>query len=494
MHGACKVASSVLQEITQAVINNPSLLPTDVSKGKGLKFVPSAVDGASAHLGKVSRIVTNARKLSPAYSSKWSVEEFETIADEIDSKDEQYSGDDGKTRKEFSKLGRPYLRAVGIEDGVKYILTMSPLMCDILCSADFLEADVTYNENTEYKYLFNLAAFNSVTMEWMVVARTRMTSESAEAYKLAFEKIFSLCKSRHHDFAVHETIKGIVIDWSAAEMKGLKLAIGDEHANKLLKGCRVHWIRSCQRVCDRICKSSIEKNVFKTLSTAITCLKKPTNIIACFQALCGERSVASMTSIVTSLNSKDAKYVDKYSDWSAASHWASWWSTEEHLRMLCLPFSEMTSQVWTSCPSTSNAVERKNAECKEKHPLPLKAAMINVYNIDRAVCCKHIAALKKSSISYRSKTDEARAADAQRRKKERNTKPSVSDPQAMWGPPDKKSNFNGGGSKSVRKVELKRNHSHENDGETPPSKRKCTGLVGKQIEMEFANDDGSIKW
>ena len=79
---------------------------------------------------------------------------------------------------------------------------MSPLMCDILY---FLEADVTYNENTEYKYLFNLAAFNSVTVEWMVVGRTRMISESAEAYKLAFE-IFSLYRSRQ-DFAVHEIIK-----------------------------------------------------------------------------------------------------------------------------------------------------------------------------------------------------------------------------------------------------------------------------------------------
>ena len=104
MHGASKVASSVLQEITQAVINNPSLSPTDVSKGKGLNFVLSAVDKASAHLGKVSRIVTNARKQSPMYSSKWCAEEFEELADEIDSKDEQYSGDDGKTRKEYSKL------------------------------------------------------------------------------------------------------------------------------------------------------------------------------------------------------------------------------------------------------------------------------------------------------------------------------------------------------------------------------------------------------
>ena len=228
-----------------------------------MNFVPSAVDGASSHLGKISRIVTNARKQSPMYTSKWSVEEFEHIADEIDSRDEQYSGDAGKSRDEYSKLGRPYLRAVGTEDGVKYIVKMSPLMCDVLCNADFLEADVTYNENTEYKYLFNLAAFNSATMEWMVVARIRMTSECAEAYKFAFEKIFSLCRNRHPKFVVHETIKGIVIDWSAAEMKGLKLAIGDDQANKLLRGCRVHWIRSCQRVSDKICKSSTEKKVFK---------------------------------------------------------------------------------------------------------------------------------------------------------------------------------------------------------------------------------------
>ena len=125
--------------------------------------------------------------------------------------------------------------------------------------------------------------------------------------------------------------KGIVINWSAAEMKGLKLAIGDEHAKKLLKGCQVHWIRLCQRVCDRICKSSTKINVFKAMSTAITCLKKPTNIIACFQALCGERSAASMTSIVTSLNSKDAKYVDKH-------RWALILSTAEGTNFTLAPF------------------------------------------------------------------------------------------------------------------------------------------------------------
>ena len=158
----------------------------------------------------------------------------------------------------------------------------------------------------------------------------------------------------------------------------------------------------------------------------------------------------------------------------------------------------MTSHVWRDCPSTSNAVERKNSECKEKHPLPLKAAMINVYNLDKAVCCKHIAA-SKDSVSYRSKIDEARAADTQRRKKERNAKSSIQDPEALWGPPDKKCNFNV--KKGDRKVEQpKRSRCHENDEETPPSKRKChndrstQALVGKRIEMEFTNEDGSTTW
>ena len=165
--------------------------------------------------------------------------------------------------------------------------------------------------------------------------------------------------------------------------------------------------------------------------------------------------------------------------------------------MLCLPFSDMKSHVWKCCPSTSNAVERKNSECKVKHPLPLKAAMINVYNIGLYAISTYLRQ-KKSSISYHHKTDELRAADAQCRKKERYSTSSVSDPEAMWGPPDKNSNFNGG-CMNVDKIKRpKRIHSQTGDKceDVPPSK-KCARtpiLVGKNIEMEFANEDGSTTW
>ena len=224
---------------------------------------------------------------------------FETIADEIDATDNDRAGDNGKTEQHYKKLGRPYLRAVGMEDGVSYILTMSPLMCDILTSADFMQADVTYDENTEYHYLLNVVAFNFSTMEWMTVARVRLSCETSDAYRIAFQKVINICRARHPDFSPTDDIKGIVIDWSRAEMNGLKLAVGETAAMQLLRGCQVHWIRSCQRICERVSTSKDkrkEMSIFKKLASAITSLNDCAQIIACFEALCGERTVSTIYS------------------------------------------------------------------------------------------------------------------------------------------------------------------------------------------------------
>ena len=57
---------------------------------------------------------------------------------------------------------------------------------------------------------------------------------------------------------------------------------------------------------------------------------------------------------------------------------------------------------------TTNAVERKNQDCKSDRPLALKLAMINVYKIDKNTCYEHIAAENSSSVSYTSKDEETR--------------------------------------------------------------------------------------
>jgi len=58
LHGAFKICNLVQDKIIgDAVQYNWSITPTDVSQGKGIGFIPSAIDTASAHLGQVARQV-----------------------------------------------------------------------------------------------------------------------------------------------------------------------------------------------------------------------------------------------------------------------------------------------------------------------------------------------------------------------------------------------------------------------------------------------------
>ena len=85
-----------------------------------------------------------------------------------------------------------------------------------------------------------------------------------------------------------KSLIGIVTDWSDAEINGLKLAVGKEMATKLLTGCGGYWQRSCQRVADRVASSAhkqMERNVF---------LKIAYKIPACYQTLCGVRTVKQL--------------------------------------------------------------------------------------------------------------------------------------------------------------------------------------------------------
>ena len=42
-------------------------------------------------------------------------------------------------------------------------------------------------------------------------------------------------------FEVGRSLLGVVIDWSNTEDAGLKMAVGEHKAAKLVKGYKVHW-------------------------------------------------------------------------------------------------------------------------------------------------------------------------------------------------------------------------------------------------------------
>ena len=93
------------------------------------------------------------------------------------------SGDNEEKRKEYRKL-----ISAGLEEGVKFIFTTSPLMATVAANSEFIQTDITYDNSKDYPYIFNAVAFNCTSMEWMVIGRLRLDKQSKEAYSLAFKR------------------------------------------------------------------------------------------------------------------------------------------------------------------------------------------------------------------------------------------------------------------------------------------------------------------
>ena len=206
IHGPSKIAQCVKDKISEAVTSNHALTPTDISCGKGLGFIPAAVDSASSHSGNISYEVTKTKVKTGIKQKYWFPSKFEHEADIIDESDNTLSDDEKNTLKRCTENGRPYLVACGYEEGVNYIFTMLPIMENILASSDFIQCDITYDDCTDYPYIFNAVAFNNVTMEWMVIGRLRLNKQNASAYGLAFKKVFGKCSTSNSSFKLGETL------------------------------------------------------------------------------------------------------------------------------------------------------------------------------------------------------------------------------------------------------------------------------------------------
>ena len=84
---------------------------------------------------------------------------------------------------------------------------------------------------------------------------------------------------------------------------------------RLLKGCKVHWHRSCQHVAEKVLSTEErgrEKKVFLQIASKIQTLDSSIGTIACFEALCRVQRVAKLLKIIPTLHKADeAKFIDK---------------------------------------------------------------------------------------------------------------------------------------------------------------------------------------
>ena len=68
---------------------------------------------------------------------------------------------------------------------------------------------------------------------------------------------------------------------------------------------------------------------------------------------------------------------------------------------------------------------------QEKHPVALNITMITLYKHDKSVCAKHVAAMYGMKLSYKGKSKETRAQQAEVRQKQRLQKSSAKDKECI---------------------------------------------------------------
>ena len=109
-----------------------------------------------------------------------------------------------------------------------------------------------------------------------------------------------------------------------------------------------------------------------------------------------------------------------------------------------------------------------------------------LYKKDKCLALAYMASERECSISYRAQTEESRRESATKRRKQR-AKVKSSDFNALYGPPDKRSNF---GNESVSKkdsqigndtIQLTDSDDDFSDLPLPAKKRQDTGLTKRSV-------------
>ena len=109
-----------------------------------------------------------------------------------------------------------------MDEQLNYI---GPLMAKILTDAPFIEADVTFDETREYPYMFNVTAFDTVTMKWVVVCRIRITKQTQDASAMCFRLLFQTCQKDQPRFSPGVTLHGVVLDWSELRLTAYEMQL-----------------------------------------------------------------------------------------------------------------------------------------------------------------------------------------------------------------------------------------------------------------------------
>jgi hypothetical protein len=242
----------------------------------------------------------------------------------------------------------PYERRVLETDDFVLFHFQAPIQSIVAATCHGLFVDVKHDDNHAL-HLFNLVMWVEELEESVVVAQTRMSSLTEECYQEAFVVFF---KTIERDAELVNTflsrLEMIMMDFFIAQRNGLLYALvhllgsveGKETFLRLLRGCKIHYMRSVIRISRLVTSTLTEQETFNSVCGRIDSLKSLEEARQFFDG-------------IVMLYPGVTKWVSIFDFFNL--HWqASWWKKDDVLSMIIPALSKNVN--WYEHDGTSNTV------------------------------------------------------------------------------------------------------------------------------------------
>ena len=157
------------------------------------------------------------------------------------------------------------------------------------------------------------------------------------------------------NFRKGQSLKQILLDFDHAEYNGLVKVLGKDFAEKVIRGCSVHWMRSVNRVAKIVCTSSEEESVFKYLGKIIQESQEKDVVLKIFEVMSGKEDIASASEYLSGqLADKCGNKEISNTSWKKLKHWANWWTSTRHLQMFTKAYAIQETNSWENLSNTTN--------------------------------------------------------------------------------------------------------------------------------------------
>ena len=126
-------------------------------------------------------------------------------------------------------------------------------------------------------------------------------------------------------------VEQIMVDFSDAEEKGLREALGDDYINSKLRGCEFHFKQFVNKVAKLVTETELQEKMFHAIANLIPSCEDETKVRLYFSVLGGMEPVSSIKDNLSNPELRERSEEVRNESWKGASTWIDWWLRPNHL-------------------------------------------------------------------------------------------------------------------------------------------------------------------